>query len=139
MKIKILINIQKPNKIPDFYKEGYKEYEKRLSRFCKLQSVYYKKDTDLKKHLKDGQKIFHLSPHSETISSENFSQKIKNLSLQSTLYSEVIFIISSNCSEIDFESFTLSKSSLSMEMEHLILLEQIYRGYKILNNESYHK
>ncbi len=137
MKIKILINIQKPNKIEQFYKDGYKEYEKRLSRFCKLETIYFKKEIDLKKYLKDGQKVLKLNSSEKTISSENFSEKIKDLSLQSNIYSEVVFIIGDF--EIDSESFTISKSSLCNEMEHLILLEQIYRGYKIMNNESYHK
>ncbi len=141
MKIKILINIQKPNKIEKFYKDGYEEYEKRLSRFCKLQCIYFKKESDLKKHIKEGQKIFKVNVNSKTISSEKLSEKIKELSLQSNIYSEVVFIISNveiNI-DIDYENFTISKSSLCNEMEHLILLEQIYRGYKIMNNESYHK
>ncbi len=139
MKIKILINIQKPNKIEQFYKDGYEEYEKRLSRFCKLQCIYFKKESDLKKHIKEGQKVFKVNVNSKTISSEKLSEKIKELSLQSNIYSEVVFIISENDFNMDYEDFTISKSGLCNEMGHLILLEQIYRGYKIMNNESYHK
>ncbi len=139
MKIKILINIEKPNKIEAFYKSGYKEYEKRLSRFCKLETIYYKKESDLKKHFKDNQKVFKLSCLNTTISSEKFAEKIKELSLQSNVYSEVVFVLCDNDINVSFESFTISKSALSKEMEHLVLLEQIYRGYKIINNESYHK
>ncbi len=137
MKIKILINIKKKNKIMDFYLDGNKEYEKRLSRFCKIENVYFKDEKDLSKHLKEGQKVFVLSKKAKSLSSEEFSQLIGKLSLESNVYSDIVFVLADF--DLEGEAFTISSAPLSKEMEHLILLEQIYRGYKILNNESYHK
>ncbi|MFV0519634.1 MAG: 23S rRNA (pseudouridine(1915)-N(3))-methyltransferase RlmH [Lachnospirales bacterium] len=139
MKIKIFINISKKNKIPFFYFEGYSEYEKRLSRFCKIETAYFKNITNIESHLKEGNKVFIVNKKTTTISSTDFSEKLKDLSLKSNIYSNIIFIITDLDIDIDGEDFTISKAPMSYEMTHLILLEQIYRGYKILNNENYHK
>lgn len=137
MKIKLLVNIPKKNKIPDFFNHGYDEYEKRLSRFCKIERIYYKNEKDLAKHLKDGQKVFTIKDDGVSLTSEQLGELILNLSVESHLHSDIVFILSK--SDFIGESFTISNAQLSIEMEQLILLEQIYRGYKIINNESYHK
>lgn len=140
MRIKILVNIEKKNKTPDFFIDGYDEYLKRLSRFAKLNLIFFKEEEQVYKHLNNRQKIFVLNDLKDTISSEEFSDIIYKTSVQSNIYNEVIFIISDlKLKDIDCLDFTLSKSKLSTEMTLLILLEQIYRGYKIMNRETYHK
>ena len=71
-----------------------------------------------------------------------FAEKINNIQIES---SNIVFIIGGSYGLSDeiknMARFHLSFSKMTFphQLFRVILLEQIYRGYKILNNESYHK
>ena len=76
------------------------------------------------------------------LTSEEFSEKLNQIQIEN---SNIVFIIG-RCYGLSDEIKQLSKLHLAfskMTFPHLLfrvlLLEQIYRCYKILNNESYHK
>jgi len=76
-------------------------------------------------------------------SSESFAKKINEIMISGT--GEIVFVIGSshgigkNVSERANLKMSLSKMTFLHEFARLILLEQIYRAFKILNNETYHK
>ncbi len=139
MKITVIIQEKKLTKSSYFF-DGIKEFEKRLSRFCKLNIIYTKNDKECLKYIKNSSKVYIVTNTEKTITSPEFSKLIKNLGLNSNVYSDTIFII--NNPELNIENsdnFTISKTNLSPHMTTITLVEQIYRAYKIINNENYHK
>lgn len=138
-----------------FYQEAIKEYTKRLSKYTKLQIIELQdeKDNDIKtclkkekdlilKHIKEKDNIVLLDINGTELNSKDFSNYINN---ELSNYSNITFIIgSSNGLDEEIKSITSKKISFSkMTFPHqlfrIILLEQIYRSFKIINNESYHK
>ena len=77
------------------------------------------------------------------MSSEEFSQKLTSLINDGT--QEVVFVIGSSCGigknvsqRADFK-MSMSKMTFLHQFARLILVEQIYRAFKIARNERYHK
>ena len=81
---------------------------------------------------------------SKQLSSEEFAQKIKSIE-QDGYYNEILFLIGGaygleqDVRNISNFKFSMSKLTFLHQEAVLILIEQIYRAYKILNNEPYHK
>ena len=77
------------------------------------------------------------------LSSEDFAKKIKNLSNDG--HNEIVFVIgganglSKKVSERSNFKLSFSKMTFTHQMARVILYEQIYRAFKINNNESYHR
>ena len=153
------INIVAMGYIKEKYlKQAIEEYSKRISRFADLKIIELKetvsntnretdiinalkKDADeMKKHLKGH--IICLDINSKQISSEDFAEKIIKISLSS---SEITFIIgASNGIHQEIKNIANEKLSFSMmtfphQLMRVVLLEQVYRAFTILNNISYHK
>ena len=132
-------------------KEGYlrdavKEYEKRLSAFCRLSVLEIKEDslTATKSAVSafKGYKIA-LCVEGEMISSEALAQKIDGIATGGN--SEVAFIIggSDGIAE-DIKAMcnmrlSFSKMTFPPQLMRVILLEQIYRAFTIINHKQYHK
>lgn len=156
MKIKIIaLGKIKEN----FLKEGISEFSKRLTPYAsfeivELQPIEIKDENLISRVLEqEGEKILSLIKPSDFVvtleitgkqlSSEEFAKKISNISNEGI--SEIVFIIGSSCglSPIvsDRANFKLSLSKMTFlhQFTRLILTEQIYRAFKILNNETYHK
>ncbi len=78
----------------------------------------------------------------KTYNSEGLAKRIKQLSIS---YSCLAFVIggplglSKNILDKSNEAVSLSRLTLTHEMSRLLLLEQIYRAFTIINNEKYHK
>ena len=78
------------------------------------------------------------------LSSVEFAQKIREIETDG-YYNEIIFLIGGAeglTPEVRSKSnfkFSMSKLTFLHQEAVLILMEQIYRAYKILNNEPYHK
>ena len=77
------------------------------------------------------------------LSSEEFAQKINDITISGV--SELIFVIGSSCGisqavsqRADFK-LSMSKMTFLHQFARLILVEQIYRAFKILKGERYHK
>lgn len=129
MNIKILNNKKTKQK---FIINGMKEYEKRLSRYCKITSEGYNKSP-----IKEKDYIIKISPQGKNISSEGLANKILSLGLEGK--SSLVFIISKE--EIPNIDLHLSLSPMDMDYElmTLVLYEQIYRSFTIMNHLPYHK
>lgn len=142
-----------------FLKEGIDEFLKRLTPYASLEIIEIPaieiKDENLTKKVleEEGQKILsHIKSQSYVITleikgkmftSEEFAAKIKELTNIGT--SEIVFVIGSSCGLSPIVSnranlkLSLSKMTFLHQFTRLILLEQIYRAFKIIKGETYHK
>ena len=124
------------------------DYKTRINKYHKLELIEIKdsniKDEaiEIKKHINDKEYIITLEIDGINLSSVELSEKIDKLLMN---YSKITFIIGGS-DGIDESIKTLSNCSLSFSkltfphgLFRGILLEQIYRSFKIMNNESYHK
>ena len=94
-------------------------------------------------HIKQDSYVITLEIGGKELSSEMFAQKINEIIISGK--SELVFIIGSSCGispivskRADFK-LSLSKMTFLHQFARLILVEQIYRGFKILKGETYHK
>ncbi len=136
MKIKVYTTINNKNKIQKFHLDMLNEYIKRLGKYSKCEVIFGNKKLS---KVSKNTKIF-LVGNKETESSETLAVNINELTVSGI--SEMIFIYDvEQASGVDCElqDFSVSTMDFSKETSVCVLLEQIYRGYKILNNESYHK
>lgn len=145
-----------------FYSDAVSEYSKRLSRYCKLDIIELpdEKTPDnasdaLNESIKEkeGAKILDAIPMSsyvvalaiegKTLDSVELSEKLDKLSAYGE--SHITFIIGGSLglhkSVLDRADFKLSFSKMTFphQLMRVILLEQVYRGFRIMNNEPYHK
>lgn len=138
-----------------FFKEAIEEYQKRLSKYTKI-NIIEVEDINLKneelikqkekelilKHIDKKDYIITLEIEGKQLSSIELSNKIEELE---TINPNITFIIGGSYGLDDeikkLSNFKLSFSKLTFphQLFRVILLEQIYRAYKIKNNESYHK
>ena len=129
-----------------YLKDAVKEYEKRLSAFCKLSVKEIKEDSinavyPAVSEFK-GTKIA-LCIEGKMLSSEELAQKIETLAVSGT--HDIAFIIggSEGLSE-DIKNMcdirlSFSKMTFPHQLMRVILLEQIYRAFTIINHKQYHK
>lgn len=107
------------------------EYKKRLGGYCTC---------NITKAAKTKKAYFINAMAKDTyISSEEFAGKISDIALSG--YSRIVFDAGSNSADVkkfDYE-FTLTSLDVSEDMFIAMLLEQIYRAFKINSSETYHK
>lgn len=156
MKIKIIALGKIKEK---FLKDGIDEFLKRLTPYASVEILELSpieiKDENLtdKILLQEGEKILsHIKSNSFVItleiegvnfSSEKFAQKIEEIG--NSGYNELVFVIGSSCglaktvsSRADLK-LSLSKMTFLHQFARLLLVEQIYRAFKIQKGETYHK
>lgn len=125
------------------------DYLKRINKYTKTELIELKDENDLKleaknimKYIGNNDYVITLEINGKEFTSEEFAKLIDNTFIMS---STITFIIGS--SEGLDESIK-SRSNLALSFSHFtfphglfrgILLEQIYRAFKINNNETYHK
>ncbi|KPU42847.1 ribosomal RNA large subunit methyltransferase H [Oxobacter pfennigii] len=145
-----------------YLKDGINEYSKRLSRFCRLDIIEIndekapdnlsqreallvksKEGDAIDKYLKDNTYKIALYIEGKMLSSEEFAKTIEDLRIKGT--SSIAFIIGGSLglsegiiSKCDMK-LSFSKMTFPHQLMRLILLEQIYRGFKIISGETYHK
>ena len=144
----------------DFFKNAISEYSKRLSKYCKLNiielpdeklpeklnpsliSIIKEKECDnIIKHLPKNTYVISLDLSGKEFSSEDFSKKIQNYSLES---SSITFIIggtlglTDNVLNLSSEQICFSKMTFPHQLIRVFLLEQLFRAFKIINGENYH-
>lgn len=156
MKIKIIALGKIKEK---FLKAGIDEFLKRLTPYASVEIIELTpieiKDENLTERVLDeeGEKILaQIKPQSyvitleiegEMLSSEDFAEKIQELTNDGV--SEIVFVIGSSCGISKTVSkranFKLSMSKMTFlhQFARLILVEQIYRAFKIIKGETYHK
>lgn len=139
----------------NYLKEAIEEYTKRISKYTSIDIIEVKEEGKLEKEKAkslEGQKIIDkISPkdyvitleiEGKQLSSIELANKINNILIEN---SNITFIIggSYGLSNEVIEKANLHLSFSDMTFPHqlfrVLLLEQIYRSYKIINNESYHK
>lgn len=131
------------------------EYVKRLSKYTKVEIVEVKEENDTNPHAKEieGKRILDLIASRDYVvalalnKKEYTSEELANW-LNKTFIkakSEITFLIGGSLGLSDVvikranECLTLSKLTFTHQMSRIILLEQIYRGFKINHHEQYHK
>lgn len=142
-----------------FLKDGIDEFLKRLSPYASVEVVELSpieiKDENLTSKVleQEGEKILsHIKPQSYVItleingkmlSSEGLAEKINELTNEGI--SELVFVIGSSCGLSPIVSnranFKLSMSKMTFlhQFARLLIVEQIYRAFKIIKGETYHK
>lgn len=151
-----MIKIITTGKIKEKYlKEAISEYTKRLSKYTKLEiielndydfdnkNIVLEKEKDqILKYINDKDYIITLEIEGKQFSSTEFAEKIDNIFLSN---SNITFIIGGSYGlhdDIKKKSnlaLSFSKFTFPHQLFRVILLEQIYRAFKIIKNESYHK
>lgn len=143
----------------EYTKAAISEYEKRLTNYCRLtiveipaEPIFDNNSYEKYKQI-EGEKILSqirpeayviaLEIKGKSFSSEEFTQIINNISKEGT--NELIFIIGGANGLSDKVlsranlKLSFSKMTFTHQMAREILIEQIYRAYKILNGEAYHR
>ena len=145
-----------------YLKDAIAEYSKRLSKYCKLEiievadektpdnasgvvedSIRSKEAERILKYVKDDAYVITLEIGGKQLSSEELADKIDKLGVQGT--SHIIFIIGGSIGlgkEVLVKSnyaLSFSKMTFPHQLMRVILLEQVYRSYRIISNEPYHK
>jgi 23S rRNA (pseudouridine1915-N3)-methyltransferase len=153
------IRIIAPGKIREnFLKDGIEEFLKRLQPYAGVEivevpAVEIKDDLVERALEQEGVRILGMiKPQAFVVtleiggkqfSSEEFAAKIEELTRSGT--GEIVFVIGSSCglapavSERANLKMSLSKMTFLHQFARLMLVEQIYRAFKIIKNETYHK
>lgn len=156
MKIKIIALGKLKEK---FLKEGIDEFLKRLTPYASIeifelpaieikdenltQKVLEQEGEKILSHIKSASFVITLEINGANFSSEKFAQKIEEIANQG--YGEIIFVIGSSCGLAKSISsranlkLSLSKMTFLHQFARLLLVEQIYRAFKIQKGETYHK
>ena len=158
----LTINIVCIGKIKEkFFKDAIDEYSKRLSKYCKLNIVELpdekipekintniendiksKECTNMINHIKKDSYIICLDLTGKEFSSEQFSKKIEDISMES---SQITFVIGGSLGlnqeilSLANQKIFYSKMTFPHQLIRVFLLEQIYRAFKISNGETYHR
>ena len=145
-----------------YLKDAIAEYCKRLSKYCKLDivevadektpdnasevvehAIRSKEAERILKYVKDDAFVITLEINGKQLSSEELADKIDKLGVRGT--SHIIFIIGGSIGlgqeVLQKSNYALSFSKMTFphQLMRVILLEQIYRSYRIINGEPYHK
>jgi 23S rRNA (pseudouridine1915-N3)-methyltransferase len=157
------ITIITVGKIKEKYlKDAIDEYSKRLSKYCKLEiievadektpdnasavvedSIRSKEAERIVKYIKDDAYLITLEINGKQLTSEELADKVDKLGVQGV--SHIIFVIGGSIglgkAVLQKSNFALSFSQMTFphQLMRVILLEQIYRSYRIINGEPYHK
>ena len=150
-------------KIKETYlKQAIAEYTKRLGKYCKLEIVEVadektpdhasammgniiraKEAERILKHVKEDAYVITLEIDGTQLSSEELAEKIEKLGVQGI--SHIVFIIGGSIGlgeevlqKSDY-ALSFSKMTFPHQLMRVILLEQIYRSYRIMSGEPYHK
>ena len=145
-----------------FYTDAIAEYSKRLSRYCRLEVIQVadektpdgaseaqerqikeKEGSRILAQIKDGAYVIALAVQGTMLSSEQLASKLNKLGVDGQ--SQIVLIIGGSLGLSDEvlkrADYHLSFSPMTFphQLMRVILLEQIYRSYRIINGEPYHK
>lgn len=132
-----------------FYKDAYAEYAKRLSGYCRLELIELPessldKEADaVLKYTSTRMYVIAMAVEGKKISSEELAKKINNIALSGK--SEISFIIGGSEGLADRvknsadEKISMSDMTFPHHLARVMLSEQIYRAFKIIEGGTYHK
>ena len=145
-----------------YLKDAIAEYSKRLSRYCKLEilevadektpdgaseiveeNIREKEGERTLKLIKEDAYVITLEISGKMLTSEELADRIETLGIQGK--SHLVFVIGGSIGlgrevlrRSDY-ALSFSKMTFPHQLMRVILLEQIYRSYRIINGEPYHK
>lgn len=145
-----------------FYRQAIDEYAKRLGRYCKLEiievadektpdhasealemQIKEKEGSRILANIKDGAYVIALAIEGEMLDSVKLAEKIDSLGVNGV--SQIVFIIGGSLglsrdvlNRADYQ-LSFSKMTFPHQLMRVILLEQVYRSYRIINHQAYHK
>ncbi len=138
-----------------FYKEAINEYLKRLSKYSKIEIIEVedissnninlileKEMENIKKYINEKDYVVTLEIEGKELSSLELSKKLEEVLI---INSNITFIIGGSygldklIKERSNYQLSFSKLTFPHQLFRVILLEQLYRSFKISKNESYHK
>ena len=145
-----------------YWRDAVEEYAKRLGAYCSLEVVEIKESPlranpsaadedavkaaegeDILRHIGKGDYVITLEIKGRSLTSEQLAEKMAGLALEGK--SNIAFVIGGSLGlspEVSKRAdYKLSFSAMTFphQMMRVILLEQIYRSFKINRNETYHK
>ncbi|WP_167957924.1 23S rRNA (pseudouridine(1915)-N(3))-methyltransferase RlmH [Anaerosporobacter faecicola] len=145
-----------------YFTLGIEEYAKRLSRYCKLEiievpdektpdnaseneelQIKAKEGDRILRYIKDNAYVIALAIEGKMLTSEELSEKMEQLGINGD--SNVVFVIGGSLGLdkriLDRADYKLSFSKMTFphQMMRMVLLEQVYRGFRIMKGEPYHK
>lgn len=145
-----------------FFEDAIKEYSKRLSRYCKLEILQVADEktpegaseaVELQIKEKEGQRILSLirddayvialAIEGKMLDSEELAERIEKLGVSGI--SQIVFVIGGSLGlsaqvmkRADY-ALSFSRMTFPHQLMRMVLLEQIYRSYRIMNHQPYHK
>ena len=138
-----------------YLKDAIDEYTKRIKKYTNIELIEVKDEglveeskaisleaEKIKKHLSPRDYIITMEIEGKQLTSEEFSEKLNQIQIEN---SNIVFIIggsyglSDEIKQMSKLHLSFSKMTFPHQLFRVLLLEQIYRCYKILNDESYHK
>lgn len=145
-----------------FYRDALEEYKKRLSRYCRLSEIEVadektpdsaseaeekqikeKEGDRLLSKMKDGATVIALAIDGKGYTSEGFSAELERLGVGGT--SHIQFVIGGSLGLSDAvlsradKKISFSAMTFPHQLMRVILSEQLYRAYRIMHGEPYHK
>lgn len=145
-----------------FYRQAIDEYAKRLSKYCKFEVIEVadektpdkasevqelqikEKEADrILDKIKEDAYVFTLEIKGKRFTSEGFADCIQNVTLRGK--SHLVFVIGGSLGLHDKvlkrsdQAISFSDMTFPHQLMRVILTEQIYRAYRIINGEPYHK
>lgn len=145
-----------------FYRQAVEEYSKRLSKYCKFEIVEVadektpdksseamenqikeKEGNRILEKIREDAYVFTLEIKGKRFDSEGFADCIQNVTLRGK--SHLVFVIGGSLGlhekvlKRSDQSISFSDMTFPHQLMRVILSEQIYRSYRIINREPYHK
>lgn len=145
-----------------YFVDAIAEYAKRLSRYCKLEIIQVadektpdgasealeaqikdKEGERILSNIKDGSFVVALAIEGQMLDSEELAAKIEKWGVSGI--SQIVFVIGGSLglskavlNRADYK-LSFSRMTFPHQLMRVVLLEQIYRSYRIISNEPYHK
>lgn len=131
-----------------YLREGISDYEKRISKYHKI-NIIEVSDSNINeerdriiKYISDRDYVITLEIDGNFIDSVSFADKIDKVFISNPNITFVIggsYGLHSDIKERSNYKLSFSKFTFPHQLFRIILLEQLYRAFKIMNNETYHK
>ena len=138
-----------------YLKDAIEEYTKRISKYTNIEIIEVKdeglveptkslqlEEEKILKHINDKDYIITLEIEGKELSSTELASKLDKITLEASTITFIIggsYGLSQNIKDKAKLHLSFSKMTFPHQLFRVLLLEQIYRSFKINNNESYHK
>ena len=138
-----------------YLKDAIEEYTKRISKYTNIEIIEVKdeglveptkslqlEEEKILKHINERDYIITLEIEGKELSSTELAEKLDKIQLEASTITFIIggsYGLSQNIKDKAKLHLSFSKMTFPHQLFRVLLLEQIYRSFKINNNESYHK